>query len=193
MGGSAFLVQLPHARFPRLPTSQYETYKQLLLPRVHAFFQHAKVPVEAPEKTDHGDLDILALGPLSPDERGDLDFGALKQALGAEACILQRGNRTSNFAIPLSRLSGFPVIESAENRPPTGATLGREMDDSTDAYLQVDVHVCEDQNEFERITFFHSYGDMGMLLGLIAKGAGLQLGATGLKVSLHSRRFFHCF
>jgi hypothetical protein len=150
--------------------------------------------VEAPEKTDHGDLDILALGPLSPDERGDLNFGALKQALGAEACISQRGNRTSNFAIPLSRLSGFPVIESTETSHPTGATLGREsMDDSTDAYLQVDVHVCEDQNEFERITFFHSYGDMGMLLGLIAKGAGLQLGATGLKVSLHSLTSFPCF
>ena len=48
--------------------------------------------------------------------------------------------------------------------------------------LQVDVHVCEDRNEWDRIMFFHSYGDLGMILGLIAKNNGLKLGSKGLDV-----------
>lgn len=31
--------------------------------------------------------------------------------------------------------------------------------------------------------FFHSYGDLGMILGLIARNNGLKLGVHGLKVS----------
>jgi hypothetical protein len=48
--------------------------------------------------------------------------------------------------------------------------------------LQVDVHVCSDKSEYDRISFFHSYGDMGMILGLIARNSGLALGLKGLKV-----------
>lgn len=32
--------------------------------------------------------------------------------------------------------------------------------------------------------FFHGYGDLGMILGLIAKNVGLALGSKGLKVGL---------
>lgn len=47
---------------------------------------------------------------------------------------------------------------------------------------QVDVHVCRDREEWSRVGFFRSYGDMGMMLGLIARNIGLRLGETGLKV-----------
>jgi hypothetical protein len=53
---------------------------------------------------------------------------------------------------------------------------------TTKLFLQVDVHVCEDRNEWDRIMFFHSYGDLGMILGLIAKNNGLKLGSKGLDV-----------
>lgn len=162
MGGKAFTASLLNARFPRLPTAQYETYKSTLLPVVKRYFQHVGIPKEAPEKVDHGDLDFLAHGPVVPDEKGDVDFESLKNALGAKICLPMRGNRTSNFAIPL---------------------VGEGMDDND--YLQVDVHVCEDEAEFKRIMFFHSYGDMGMLMGLVARGVGLHLGTKGLRVRLH--------
>lgn len=32
--------------------------------------------------------------------------------------------------------------------------------------------------------FFHGYGDLGMILGLIVKNVGLALGSKGLKVGL---------
>jgi len=31
--------------------------------------------------------------------------------------------------------------------------------------------------------FYHSYGDLGMILGLIARNNGLKLGANGLDVN----------
>jgi hypothetical protein len=166
MGGKAFAALLPNALFPRLPSAQYAAQKQLLLPRVQRFFREVTVPVEAPEKVDHGDLDILAFEPLEPDERGDYDFEAVKQALGAETVIRATGNRTSNFALPL----------------PDGYGVTASDGDSGLKYFQVDIQVCEDRREFERIKFFHSYGDMGMLLGLVGKGVGLPTGAKGLHV-----------
>jgi hypothetical protein len=167
MGGKAFSALLPHAVFPRLPTAQYKAQQRLLLPRVQAFFRKTAVPVEAPEKTDHGDLDILVLDTLKPDERGDYDFDGLRQALGAEFIIRATGNRTSNFAVPLPRDYGVDINAEAV---------------AVHKYFQVDLHVCEFESEFERIKFFHSYGDMGMLLGLVGKGAGLPTGAKGLHV-----------
>jgi hypothetical protein len=160
MGGKAFAASLLNARFPRLPTAIYENHKKRLLPVVQRYFRDVGVPVEAPEKVDHGDLDFLAHGPLAPDEKGDVDFESLQNALGAKVCIPMRGNRTSHFAVPF-------VDEGM-----TG-----------DDYLQVDVHVCEDEAEFKRILFFHSYGDMGMLMGLVAKGVGLHMGTKGLEVT----------
>lgn len=49
-------------------------------------------------------------------------------------------------------------------------------------YFQVDIHVCMDKDEWDRIMFYNSYGDLGMILGLIGKNAGLSLGSKGLKV-----------
>ncbi|KAJ7733979.1 hypothetical protein B0H14DRAFT_2639483 [Mycena olivaceomarginata] len=41
---------------------------------------------------------------------------------------------------------------------------------------QVDMHVCADKAEWERIHFFHGYGDLGMILRLVAQNKGLALG-----------------
>ena len=51
-------------------------------------------------------------------------------------------------------------------------------------FTQVDVRVCKDKDELDRVMFFHSYGDMGMILGIIARANGLRLGVNGLKVIL---------
>jgi len=44
--------------------------------------------------------------------------------------------------------------------------------------------VCSDQAEWERVVFFHAYGDLGMILGLIARNNGLTLGTGGLKACM---------
>ncbi|KZV86998.1 hypothetical protein EXIGLDRAFT_697947 [Exidia glandulosa HHB12029] len=105
------------------------------------------------------------------DDYGDLDLivaeplGArevplelLKDTLGA---VLAIGGSTSNFAVPMP------------DGPP-------------DTYVQVDVIKCGTVDKFERVMFFHAYGDLGMILGLIARSYGLSLGHNGLKIVVGS-------
>ncbi len=116
-------------------------------------------------------LYTLVATPIEAPEKvdhGDVDFivwkesdlpshDTVKTALGATMVNPMDGPRTSNYAVALP---------------------------GDDNYYQVDVHVCAAEEEFHRTMFFHSYGDMGMILGLIARGVGLHLGVHGLRVKI---------
>lgn len=97
---------------------------------------------------------------------GDIDFivadprmnsscEQVKCVLNAQHAVLAEGYRTSNYALPF---------------------------DEDGKFYQVDVHICKDRDEWDRIVFFHSYGDLGMILGMLARTNGLRLGTNGLKV-----------
>ncbi|KAK0504045.1 hypothetical protein EDD18DRAFT_1457129 [Armillaria luteobubalina] len=85
----------------------------------------------------------------------------VKELLGAVHVLPMPGPRTSNYAIPIP-----------EDEFNTQMHVG---------WYQVDVHVCRSLEDFARVKFFHSYGDMGMILGLVARHSGLHLGIHGLK------------
>lgn len=102
---------------------------------------------------------------------GDLDFvvaepveevtlDMIKDALAAEHSI---GGDTANFAVAMP-----------------------ESSPSERAYVQIDVHKCATVAEFDRVVFFHGYGDLGMMLGLLARSYGLSLGQNGLKIVVGS-------
>ncbi|KAJ7816749.1 hypothetical protein B0H14DRAFT_2602426 [Mycena olivaceomarginata] len=44
------------------------------------------------------------------------------------------------------------------------------------------MHVCADKAEWEHIHFFHGNGNLGIILGLVARNKGLALGSKGLKI-----------
>lgn len=171
MGGKAFLQLLPQATFPRMPPGVYETLKHAAMARLQQLYGTVVVPTEAPGKVDYGDLDYLVAEPRAAPSHDDVNA-----ALGAAACIPMEGNRTSNYAIPFS-VYGAILNLPEEDRYPAAA------------YFQVDVHPCDDMRELEAINFFNSYGDMGMILGVIARGVGLHLGAKGLRVRLAARPY----
>jgi hypothetical protein len=169
MGGKAFLQSLPIAAFPRMSTPIYNKLKAQLLPCIEALYAHVKVPPEAPGKPDHGDLDFLVACP----RRLNVAPADVCASLGASASIPMEGNRTSHFAVPFATYG-----LSQENLGLAEAiTL-----DGKNLCFQVDVHVCEDVEELAATNFVHSYSDLGMILGVIARGVGLHLGTKGLKV-----------
>jgi hypothetical protein len=100
------------------------------------------------------------------------------QALEAAFVVPLEANRTSNFAIPITK-------EWIEH----GGSLDEDVPQQ-EIYCQVDVHVCADEDEWDRIVFFHAFGDLGMILGLIARNCGFSLGTKGLKVVFMSQQFF---
>ena len=170
MGGKAFLSHLPNATFPRLSPLIYASLKSTLLPRLTPLFQYVGVPYEAPEKEDHGDVDFIVACPLTA-----VGHEEIKHALGASACIPSaqpdRGG-THNFALLLADVT-TPLPTDAVPVP----------EETSEVYVQVDVNIRKDAQDWENVMIFHSYGDLGMIIGRLAASVGLHLGELGLKVS----------
>ncbi|KAL0069763.1 hypothetical protein AAF712_003032 [Marasmius tenuissimus] len=168
MGGNAF-TDLPREAFPRLPPELYIALKARLTETVESLYSHVVVPREAPGKQDYGDIDFVVCSPRSG--LPAVPHTEIQEALKAHHVKAAEGNRTSNFAIPIT-------AEYKEYLTRQG-TLDIRLEDSY--FCQVDINVCHDMDEWERIRFFHSYGDMGMILGLLAQNVGLAWGLNGLK------------
>jgi hypothetical protein len=168
MGGRAFSQLLPSAVFPRMPPSVYDSLKARVLPRMLDLYNYVAVPYEAPEKRDHGDLDIVVTGP----KIGEVVLHEqVTEALGATVCMPLEGNRTSNFAVPV-RHEHVLLMDAG------GEAGGAD----SQIYHQVDIHVCENLDDLDRYIFYYSYGDLGMILGFVARGVGLGWSPHGLKV-----------
>ncbi|KAI0269842.1 hypothetical protein BC834DRAFT_863585 [Gloeopeniophorella convolvens] len=172
MGGQAFQSVLPDALFPRLDPQLYALLKTSLHARLAPLFEHLGVPHEAPAKPDHGDVDFVAAGPRSTDADAD-SYAAVLHALGARAGIRSAqadARGTHNFAL----------LVADAFAPGTAPPLARAM---AAAYVQVDVNVRRDAQDWANVMFYHAYGDLGMLMGRLAAGVGLHLGEHGLKIT----------
>ncbi|EJD50798.1 hypothetical protein AURDEDRAFT_143221 [Auricularia subglabra TFB-10046 SS5] len=156
MGGHAFSESLPEAQFPRMSPEVYKRLKVATLQQLLLLFRHVAVPREAPGKADYGDLDYIVAEPFVEDA-----VDALKTTLGTQL-VVGADVATTSFAIPLPLEGNSTVPESA--------------------FVQVDVHQCATVDEFDRVVFFHAYGDLGMILGLLARSYGLSLGQNGMKL-----------
>ncbi|KAJ7022602.1 hypothetical protein C8F04DRAFT_234898 [Mycena alexandri] len=182
MGGSAFSAILPASALPRIPPAVYQALKARLTPRLQTLYSMVATPYEAPEKADHGDLDLLVCGPS--DGAKEVPHATVQTLLRAKYVVPMPGNRTSNYAVPIERgewaLLGHQAEEEAARR--CAAEDGQQ-----ETYYQVDVHVCLDESEWRRLNFFHGYGDLGIILGLLARSRGLALGSTGFKIQHHPR------
>ncbi|KAI9443224.1 hypothetical protein H4582DRAFT_1169908 [Lactarius indigo] len=171
MGGKAFLSLLPDTTFPRLAPAIYASLESSLLPRLTPLFQYVGVPHEAPEKQDYGDIDFVVACPSA-----SIGHEEIKNALCASVCIPSAqsdGRGTHHFAM---RLADFVPSQ------PTGANEQVTVETS-DVYVQVDVDIRKDAQDWKNVMFFHAYGDLGMIMGRLAASVGLHLGELGLKMS----------
>jgi len=187
MGGNAFSERLPTAVFPRMSSAFYNSLKARILPRIENLYHLVAVPPEAPGKLDYGDLDIVVCQPKNIKEGIPLSecvsFAEIEQALGSVHSITLSGDRTSNFAIPIQQdeVQHFAVDQEA---------LREGKLDLTQLYIQIDLHFCEDIENWKSQILFQSYGELGMILGMMAKTVGLTWTVGGLKVGwLHSLIF----
>ncbi|KAI8994117.1 hypothetical protein BD414DRAFT_513724 [Trametes punicea] len=178
MGGNAFKTLIPDASFPRMPPRVYEALKLSLMPIVQSLYARAVIPREAPEKADYGDLDFVVCGP-----RDGLTPDGVQAALRATHSASMPGNRTSNFAIAMDAFED--VMRAWKDCAADGQDRSRPdiAEEGVNVYFQVDVNVCADHAQLERTVFCHSYGDLGLILGLLVQTAGLSLSIYGLKLA----------
>jgi len=179
MGGNAFSERIPTAVFPRMSPSFYNSLKARVVLRLEALYHLVTVPPEAPGKLDYGDLDIVVCQPKEVKENVPLSecvtFAEIEQALGSVHSIPLPGDRTSNFAVPIQQdeVQHFAVDHEAVEEGKL---------DLAQLYIQIDLHFCEDVDSWKSRVLFQSYGELGMILGMMAKMVGLTWTCGGLKL-----------
>lgn len=156
MGGNAFdKLNLGDNAFPRMPPDTYQTRKRDIHEKLCTLFGLVGTPIERPNKSDYGDIDFVVCEPRLENVTLDLVKATINAQHMVESLTTDRLG-TSNFALPSTT--------------------------DVQGYYQVDVNICIDRDEWNRVMFFHSYGDFGMILGLMSKAYGLSVGTKGLKV-----------
>ena len=139
MGGNAFGSILPSSAFPRLPPNVYHALKTRMWPLLEELYVHVGVPHVAPEKMDHGDLDLIVSLPrrhtiltqssvvlhTSDSESGDsklpvhVSHEVVAAIIKAKHFNAMDGNRISNYAVPISEgawaVHGLIEAEAEEN------------------------------------------------------------------------------
>lgn len=179
MGGNAFSECLPTAVFPRMSPAFYNSLKARIVPRLEALYHLVTVPPEAPGKLDYGDLDLVVCQPKEVKENTPLSecvtFAEIEQALGSVHSIPLPGDRTSNFAVPIQQ-------DQVQHFDADREAVGEGKLDLAQLYIQIDLHFCEDVDSWKSRILFQSYGELGMILGMMAKTVGLTWTCGGLKV-----------
>ncbi|KFY24594.1 hypothetical protein V493_05146 [Pseudogymnoascus sp. VKM F-4281 (FW-2241)] len=145
--------------------------------RCHAilshYYTHICTPLEAPEKTTYGDIDILVHGPLPNPPTPISEVGA---ALNAAASILPRAaNPEANYAIP------WPS-EPTTSTPPAP----EPQHDEQKRFIQVDLLTLPTPTTFYYHAFTHAHSGLFTLLGPSLQAAGLVLTPHSLSLRIPS-------
>lgn len=197
MGGGAFQQATasgePTLQTPRMTHEQFDKLKSLYLERLRTLFPARQVAclISAPEKKDHGDVDII-ISTVTTDAAVDLVWLAVE--LGARGLIRSSANRCT-MAVPVDgqeprhALVQYQSTSTAKSRSPSPPAA----DSSTQApashedqiYAQVDLEFIPSQR-FGWFTFYASYGDVAAMLGYILRkdGMGFTINDAGLWLRL---------
>ncbi|KAE9376591.1 hypothetical protein N431DRAFT_435868 [Stipitochalara longipes BDJ] len=162
MGGNAFNKHSPPLPTPRMPPDIYKLILSQTLTTLRKHYQYVGSPIEGPGKPDFGDIDIMVATPLSRDfdpiiTNQKIVSQNLRKTLSAAASILEPGNPTINLAVP------WPSSSDEEKK-----------------YVQIDVHVCKDEKEWNWNLFHAAHGDLWNILGTTIRPFGLTVNDKGM-------------
>lgn len=153
MGGKAFS---PALRTPRMPPATYHVLLSKYISVLSKHYVHVGSPREAPEKTSHGDIDILVCTPI---HSSPPDTAALNKILQATKSIAAKP--ATMFAVPY----------------PTDLPSDEEGGEN---HIQLDIQRCETIDKFHWMLFFNSLGDFWNILGTALRRYGLTANDHGL-------------
>jgi hypothetical protein len=153
----------------------YASLKAYVVTRLERGCGPVHVAPEDPGKVDYGDLDVVITRDAYQRISGDADFKEkTTEILGARDAVAN-GDSFVSLAIPQSQVG-------LESDAPVSVDKS-ESQDAPEVYYQVDVSMVEDDQARERLLFFNSYGDTGLIIGLLCKSIGLTFSRKGLKIA----------
>lgn len=133
MGGSAFSATLPASALPRIPPVVYHAVKARLTPRLQTLYSIVSTPYEAPEKSDHGDLDFLVCEPLN--SATEVPYEDVQTLLKAKYVVPMPGNRTSSYAVLIEMGEWERLGHGSEEEE--ARRCAAETDNQQEIYYQV--------------------------------------------------------
>ena len=166
---------------PRLSSEDYQQLKRIYLDKLRRHFQTDLVfcLTEAPEKVDHGDVDMVV-----PSDK-PVDLFQMAKAIGAVATVSNGAFQKCSLAVHVDGTSSDePVIQywrPHNVKTSTEEALVREP--LAKICAQVDVEVIP----FALVdwyAFYSSYGDMAAILGRIVSQFGFRFGHYGLELRM---------
>jgi hypothetical protein len=187
MGGHVFHSAAangqPTLQTPRMSLEKYNELKQIYIQRLSSYFTNAKsieTAIEAPEKKDFGDIDILIF------DDGPVDWAAVATHIGAHAHI-NRGNVDMPACSLAVRLDG-----GKSTQPPVQYTLTSQSDPlqrrpseivDEEIFAQIDLNKFTTES-YDWTMFTSSYGDLAGILGMATTNFGFILNDRGMRVRL---------
>ncbi|KJZ73310.1 hypothetical protein HIM_07314 [Hirsutella minnesotensis 3608] len=168
MGGSAFSSEEHNLYTPRMPRPVYNAVRDRCVSILADLYDSVAAPLEGPEKTDFGDLDLVLACPKTESASTLQALQEIVNALGAEKSILYE-NSSSNLALPW----------------PAAAADGTPLEDDVVAgekkkHVQVDVRICDSPEAQRWILFKHAHGDIWNVIGSVIRPYGLTADETAL-------------
>lgn len=212
-----------------MPSSVYREVRDRCHAALRKLFLCVATPIDGPAKKDYGDIDILvalekrlvfpvATAPVqaAPDQvaspgRGDDMLALIREALGAERMIIERGGMAANLAIPwpedLLAISGSdgdaPVatgtditmtedcyVPKQQETQPQRQTESDQQEQQT-RHIQVDVRICASVQQLQWALFKHAHGDLWNLVGSTIRPLGLTVDEEALWLRIPEIETFH--
>jgi len=164
MGGRAFASRSPPINTPRMPPHIYERVLKTSKKVLSKYFSEVASAIESPGKTSYGDVDLIVTCPREDSfdwaRKTDKQVAAhIAEVMNAKAWIRDTSNPTVNLAIP------WPAENGLEKK---------------DEYIQIDVHICPNIENFKWEIFHSAHGDLWNILGTIIRRFGLTANNRGL-------------
>ncbi|KAI3397478.1 hypothetical protein diail_10690 [Diaporthe ilicicola] len=205
MGGNVFASGPDALYTPRMDPSVYNHAKTQCTNALKDLgFSRVVVPIEAPEKESFGDVDIIAcLEGTSFPPSAQLDAAAwdlIENSLGAirshsEGRVgpeKQRIIDSKSIAIPwpagLDQVEDDRAAVSGEDVQDLDVTAAGQADGpeaaSKPRFIQVDVRLCDTQQELEWRFFKHNHGDLWNMIGQTIRPFGLTADEIGLYIRI---------
>lgn len=212
MGGSAFARPGPNGEpalnTPRMSRDIYEPLKKLCFDVISDHYSTVVSLHDAPEKHDFGDIDFLVQGPITYDANeliakelnakrtvtNSLDFtlaiprpqyinhAAIVDAVNGDTIPTSDSPFDTTVLPPLPDLPEITLDSVASVF--AECSQKDEQENDLPIYAQLDIRVYPQSLSLPWVSYLHSYGDLGQILGYLSYDLGLTSNDKGFFIRI---------
>lgn len=195
MGGKAF--EGGSIVTPRMPTKVYRETLEQVEGVLSTLFEAVAHAIEGPEKTTHGDLDILIV-PHSDSPTPSVEV--IARLLGAVKWISWQKNGVAQFAIPwpeetedihpadtpAQALSELAIWETKDTNGSGTPVRSKKRGTTVEKCIQLDLNRFSNLQDMRWQLFNTSHGDLCNILSNIVRSKGLTINTEALYLRIAS-------